>query len=495
MYMREAFTVDKANFFIENNKNKVDEKYRHHYHVMAPIGWVNDPNGFVYFQGEYHLFYQYYPYDSCWGPMHWGHTKSRDLIHWEELPVALAPDKPYDKDGCFSGSAIEKDGKLYLMYTGHVEKNDRTYQTQCIAFSEDGIHFEKLCQNPVIDEKILNTNGTIHDFRDPKVFLRNEKYYSVVASKNEEDKGRILLFESKDMLNWSFTSILLEGDATQGIMWECPDLFHLDGKDVLIMSPIQIPKKGDEYHNISSTVAFIGLVNWETGKFSVENYHEIDFGFDFYAPQTLEDNQSRRIMIAWMQMWDRTLPTHDLAHGWAGAMILPRELSVKDNQLIQKPITFVYDSLNITQALHALTVSSNTITFDNSVGDNMYMRLLIDMTEADELTIQLAKVGESSLQMHYDCQTQKFILNREKIGYKLEGREQEVLVQRQTQVSLIDGQLEVELFRDTSSVEIFLNKQKTMSTTFYEIIKGKNLEISSSGIAKIITLEFGQIKA
>ena len=104
--------IKKANQYIETHRNEVNPQYRHHYHLMAPTGWINDPNGFVYFNGFYHLFYQYYPYDSVWGPMHWGHARSQDLVHWEELPVALAPSEDYDRDGCFSGSAIEKDGKL-----------------------------------------------------------------------------------------------------------------------------------------------------------------------------------------------------------------------------------------------------------------------------------------------------------------------------------------------------------------------------------------------
>lgn len=168
MYVEGRMTVERANDYIQENREKVNPRYRPAFHVAPPVGWMNDPNGFIYYQGEYHLFYQYYPYNSQWGPMHWGHTKSKDLIHWEELPVALAPDEWYDKDGCFSGSAIEKDGRLYLMYTGHVVENDVVTQTQCIAVSDDGITFEKLASNPVIGAELLGDEGSIHDCRDPK---------------------------------------------------------------------------------------------------------------------------------------------------------------------------------------------------------------------------------------------------------------------------------------------------------------------------------------
>ena len=127
------------------------------YHISAPANWINDPNGFCYFNGEYHVFYQYHPYSSQWGPMHWGHVASKDLVNWKTKPIALAPTDEYDRDGCFSGSAIEKDNTLYLFYTGHVvldkenDKDDAQLQTQCVAISEDGINFKKLENNPIIN--------------------------------------------------------------------------------------------------------------------------------------------------------------------------------------------------------------------------------------------------------------------------------------------------------------------------------------------------------
>lgn len=152
--------------YVSENKNKVNKKYYPEIHLAAPVGWINDPNGFVYYKEQYHLFYQYHPYDTKWGPMHWGHAVSEDLVHWEYVGVALVPDKAYDKDGCFSGSALVKDGKLYLMYTGHIidEETKQIRQVQNIAISEDGIHFEKYRNNPVIDERNLPEVFSISDF-------------------------------------------------------------------------------------------------------------------------------------------------------------------------------------------------------------------------------------------------------------------------------------------------------------------------------------------
>lgn len=138
--------------------------------ISPPDGWINDPNGFVYFRGEFQFFYQYNPYDSACGSLHWGHA-ARTWSTGEHLPVALAPDKDYDKDGCFSGSAIVKDDTLWLMYTGHIVNEDGSVrQVQNMAYSTDGIHFEKVEQNPVATEELLPEEVIANDFRDPKIF-------------------------------------------------------------------------------------------------------------------------------------------------------------------------------------------------------------------------------------------------------------------------------------------------------------------------------------
>lgn len=135
-----------------NEMTVTNQRYRLNYHLMAKSGWINDPNGLSYFKGYYHIFYQYYPYDSEWGPMHWGHARSKDLVHWETLPVALTPGE--SEDGCFSGSAIEYDGKLWLIYTGHhytdPTDQEQFYEDQNLAYSTDGIHFTKYEGNPVL---------------------------------------------------------------------------------------------------------------------------------------------------------------------------------------------------------------------------------------------------------------------------------------------------------------------------------------------------------
>ena len=140
--------IDKANQAVEKLEQQINKQYFPHFHLAPQAGWMNDPNGLVYYKGQYHAFYQHHPYDENWGPMHWGHAVSDDLITWRRLPIAIAPDHDYDQSGCFSGSAIDNNGELCLIYTGHIWLNgqgndEHIRETQCLATSKDGVHFEK----------------------------------------------------------------------------------------------------------------------------------------------------------------------------------------------------------------------------------------------------------------------------------------------------------------------------------------------------------------
>lgn len=479
-----------ANQFIKENKQKINNLYRNRFHYSAPIGWINDPNGLVYFKGWYHIFYQYYPYSSERGVMYWGHAKSKDLIIWEDLPVALAPDKPYDIDGCFSGSAIVKDDKIFLVYTGHKEINNSQRETQCLAYSDDGINFIKYDFNPIIDDKVLGNNGDIADFRDPKVFEREGTYYCVVASKTVDNRGRILLFESNDLLDWKFKSILLEGNKREGIMWECPDLFEIDGKDVLIVSPIEMKIKEYEYHNLNSTIAFIGNMDWASGKLIVENYHEIDMGLDFYAPQTLIDDQNRRILIAWMQMWGRTMPSSDLGHGWAGTMTMPRSLHIINQRLVQEPVEEIYDYLSNKKEKNVKIINGE-FDLENSLSKQTYFCLELSTDKLTRADLQLFRNDDKSeyLSISYLKNENLVIFSREKGGYRISGKEDPSFSERVMMVPNNNNELKIEIFRDTSSIEIICNDTYTSSNTFFLKDNGKQCILKINGET---TLKFTQ---
>ena len=227
--------LEKAREYEKNKQKEISSEEKPVFHITPPIGWMNDPNGFSFYDGKIHLFYQYHPYTREWGPMHWGHSVSEDMISWETLPVALAPDEKYDAFGCFSGSALEANGKHVLLYTGVSRQvledgREEERQNQCIAYG-DGISYEKSSKNPVVTGELMPENCSRIDFRDPKVWKKGDTYYLIVGNKNAEQKGQVVLFSSKNLEEWKFETVLAENsDGKVGTMWECPDFFALDEK-------------------------------------------------------------------------------------------------------------------------------------------------------------------------------------------------------------------------------------------------------------------------
>lgn len=463
------FTIERANQFIEENKHLVNPQYRPQVHFTAPIGWINDPNGFIFYQGEYHLFYQHYPYDAIWGPMHWGHAKSKDLIHWEHLPVALAPDKDYDLGGCFSGSAIEKDGKLWLMYTGNIQNEQgEPRQIQNIAVSEDGIHFEKIAQNPVLTEADLPEGIVPADFRDPKVFEKDGKYYAVIVARHVDGVGCVLLYSSDDLIEWQYESIFLKGTKEQGEMWECPDYFNLDGVDTLLMSPMRFERDDLSHHNLNTTVVVKGKVDWEKKEFIPEQWDELDHGHDFYAPQTLEDNQGRRIMIAWMNTWGRNNVTKELDHQWAFSMTMPRVLNWRDNQFTQTPV--------LTEAHLAAETMDDFST-------NQAKLLVLQPKEQADFELRVGSANDY-VSIRYEKDGNAVYLDRENLRIDLSGEENEPVNQRGFRVK--EAQLaKLEIILDTNSIELIANDgTATLSSNIY----------LGEGIEPVVTLWNGDVE-
>jgi beta-fructofuranosidase len=485
--------LDIAREFIKQNKDKVNEEYRLGYHAMAEVGWINDPNGFCYYNGEYHLFYQYHPFSSAWGPMHWGHVKSKDLIKWEHMPVALAPDMYYDAQGCFSGSAIEDAGKLYLMYTGNVngdpENPESNRQIQNIAVSEDGIEFTKIQNNPVISTKDLPEHALPQDFRDPKIFKHEGIFYSIIGSRHEDSTGQLLLYKSENLEDWSYVGVLYHSRNQLGKMLECPDFFRLQDKDVIIMSPQYLERDGDRYNNLHSCVYMLGDMDLENCKYDFDVVEQIDYGFDFYAPQTLVDDKGRRIMIAWMQMWERSMPTHVNNHGWSGAMTLPRELKIINGKVYQLPVEEVKNFRTNLVSYEAVNVQGN-LSLEGVAGQAVELELEIDALKANTFGINVLKGGTQQTVIHYDRTEGKLILDRSQNGADISGSEVlEFKDIRKAPVSLVNNKLKLRIFIDRSSVEVFVQDGEiVMTATVYPDAESKNIEFFTDDSITITNL-------
>lgn len=457
-------------------------KWYPRFHVAPRAYWMNDPNGFSYFNGEYHLFYQHHPFSPEWGPMYWGHAVSRDLVHWEHLPVALAPSTEADADGCFSGSAIEVNGKLVAMYTGNVwtgpDHDTDLKQVQMIAESSDGIHFTKRAE-PVINEA---PEGDIHPyhFRDPKVWEHNGTYYCVLGSRTKDHQGQVLLYRSDDLLNWTFMAVAAKKEGNGGFMWECPDLFHLGEHDVLVMSPQGVKPEGEKFHNLHQAVYVLGELEYGTGTFTHGDFQMLDAGFDFYAPQTLEDPEGRRVMIGWMDMWESEMPTQ--ADGFCGAMTIPRVLVPDGDRLLVQPLPELAELRKEAVSYENEAVSAKR-TFDSVNGTCLEMKIEVNIQHADAFHIRFRCENGERTVLTWVKQDGAVTLDRTKSGAGVSGT-------RTVKVKADNDLLTFHLFLDQSSAEIFINHgEAVMTARIYPGETSDGIEFEADGEAVIERLE------
>ncbi|MCB2362415.1 glycoside hydrolase family 32 protein [Clostridium estertheticum] len=453
----ETIKADKA---IEKAKKKVSNRFRLGYHIMAPANWINDPNGLIQYKGEYHVFYQHHPYDENWGPMHWGHVKSKDLVHWEHCPIALAPGDSFDKDGCFSGSAVDNNGELTLIYTGHnyIDKEkDLIFENQNMATSKDGIHFIKYEKNPII---VSPPEDSSMHFRDPKVWKHNDSWYMILGNSTKKNDGRALLYKSLDLKDWKYVGVIGSSNGELGYMWECPDFFELDGKYVLTFSPQGLERKKDLYANLFQTGYMLGNYDYKTNQFNHGSFTELDNGQDFYAAQTFLDDKGRRIVIGWMDMWKSDMPTKK--DGWCGALTLPRELSLgNNNKILMNPV----------KELSLLRQSEHNECKNKSISQNyllkvsnelLELKLIFDLNECTSDAIGLKILGaiQEEIVLTYNLESKILSLDCSKFGRAKDGV-RKIKLDKNEKLSL-------HIFLDRSSIEVFVNEgEATMTSRIY----------------------------
>ena len=296
------------------------------WHPAPVTGLMNDPNGFIWFAGRYHLFYQWNPLNCDHRYKCWGHWSSEDLVRWQHEPMALMPDEEYDRNGCYSGSAVDNNGVLTLCYTGNVKFDDGSRTAwQCLAEPNEDGSFTK--RGPVLP---LPEGYTGH-VRDPKVWQHDGQWYMVLGAQDLEKRGKVLLFTSADLHNWQPCGEIaghgINGLAVAGYMWECPDLFALDGTHVLICCPQGLTRESHRYLNTYPATWMSGAFDYERAAFEHGDLHELDAA------------DGRRVLIGWMGVPDgeeMLQPTR--AHGWIHQMTCPRELRYQDGKLWQTPV-------------------------------------------------------------------------------------------------------------------------------------------------------------
>jgi beta-fructofuranosidase len=415
------------------------------YHFLPLKNWMNDPNGLIQFKGEYHLFYQHNPEAPVHGPMHWGHAVSRDLVHWQHLPIALSPTPGGpDAGGIWSGCAVNDGGVPTLIYTGvHPE-------TQCIATaSADMRTFTKYAGNPVIagPPEGLEVTG----FRDPYVWKQGDTWFMALGSGIKDLGGAILVYRSKDLRAWEYLHPALVGEAEKtGAVWECPNVFPLGGKWVLIMSTL-----GRAHCLVGSFVDQL---------FSPECDVELDRGGCLYAPQTFADERGRRVMFGWL--WENREDASDA--GWQGLQSLPRVLSLgADGRLRYTPAK----ELEALRYAHA-SVTERTLppgelaVLPGIEGDCLELQMEIDPGDAEKVSLAVRRSpgGEEQTLIVYDAE-------RGRLGVVRERSSQDPKAEKSghtTPFALANGEaLRLRVFVDRSVVEVFANERACLTCRIY----------------------------
>lgn len=412
---------------------KVQKNGAMDFHVLPPHGLLNDPNGLVHFKGLTHIFFQWNTEGTDHSYKAWGHAVTEDFAHYTYHEPALLPDAPYDKNGCYSGSALVHEEKLYLFYTGNVKNSDGERESyQCAAVSEDGFTFKKL--GPVIGE----VPGYTAHVRDPKVFRGDlGEFYMVLGAQREDLTGDAILYKSSDLQNWQLLGSLLEEREELGYMWECPDLVRIGNQDVFLFSPQGLQEDGYRFRNIFQTGYYTGRFEAERFQKDKNSFDELDRGFEFYAPQTFDMPDGRVLLLGWMGTMEKekeeALPT--MKEGWVHHLTIPRELRVNaEGKVLQTP------ALELMRFFREENVVSGK---DLTIGrKESFLLEVLNEHEAQRIRIRVSSDVELKLEDRW--------FTVERISW-LDGKKEI------RQVPLPLGLKDLKIIGDHTSLEIFIN--------------------------------------
>ena len=382
-------------------------------------------------------------------------------------------------------------GQHVLLYTGVEEKETedgkQIRQTQCLAIG-DGVDYEKLEDNPVIYPDGLPQGSSLEDFRDPKIWQEGDTFYAVMGSRSSDGSGQIPVYSSKDLQNWSLVSILDKCENQYGKMWECPDFFFLDGKAVLLTSPQDMESEGLEFHSGNGTLCIIGNCSKEDFILHREKVQAIDYGLDFYAPQTTLTPDGRRVMIAWLQSWDNYLSPESLA--WGGMMTIPRELQIKEGRLYQNPVREL-EQYRTGKIQHEGVKIREKQSLEGIRGRQMDLTVEIQGEDYDKFKIYLAMDEKHYTAVIYDRREGILTFDRRYCGDR-----RDRIHTREMTVEEKEGKLKLRILVDKYSVEIFVNDgEKAMSSLIYTGLGAEGIAFEARGEAEISVCQYNMEKS
>ena len=498
-------TLDEIEQFMKSNQKQTTDVFRPGFHFAPAANWANDPNGLVYYEGMYHLFYQYHPYSTKWGPMHWGHAVSEDLVQWQHMPVALFPD---EHGAIFSGCCVvdwqnssglfENTHGLIAIFT-HADNhpdNNQPRQRQSLAYSSDQGHtWHKYAGNPVITEKDLI------DFRDPKVFWHSQSaHWIMVIVAGDHTR----FYRSPNLLEWTLTGTFGEGHGSHDGVWECPDLFELPIDDTGYSKWVLIISIGDhpECPEGSRTQYFIGDFDGYT--FSNDNPKDhimwLDYGRDNYAGVTWSDipeQDGRRVIIGWMSNWKyaNDTPT-DL---WRGAMTLPRVLSLTSNNgnttLMQMPVQEVQQLREESRHWENMLITPATPFVEYTHNDLIEVDVEINIRSKEPVYLSLRSSQQSEVIVGYDPVQQWLFIDRSRSG--ITDFHPSFAVKHGANLALEERQLHLHIWVDRNSIEVYANQGRvTLTDQIFPDAPLQSIEISTkSGQTTLTSLQLHTLRS
>lgn len=419
-------------------------QWHNKFHLEMPKGLVNDPNGLCYHQGKYQIFFQWNPFGCEHKHKHWAYTQTTDFINYTKPQIALAPIDKFDKDGCYSGSARNKNNKLEIIYTANLkdEQNIRYPRQVLVKQNDDG---EFIKEKIIIDT--VPEGYTTH-FRDPYIFAKNNRSFIILGAQRENLTDCALIYEEIDE-NWIFRGELKTQLTDFGYMWECPNLFTIDDKDILVFCPQGLKAQKYQYQNLYQAGYLIGQFNPDTLEFTHGEFHEFDMGFDFYAPQILV-HENRHILIGWVGMPDKLQDYPTIDDGWVHSLTLPRELILKDDKLYQRPIA----ELNKLNQNTTTKINKNKI----SLSTNKKLEISIPLKDISNWQGEL-KFNDEYILLTYDKNNSIFTIDRSQL--KLGGKGiRQFLVKTQNELNL-------SIYIDSSIIELYLQDGEYYATFCY----------------------------
>ncbi|OZG57765.1 beta-(1-2)-fructofuranosidase [Bifidobacterium tissieri] len=481
------------------------------FHIASNGGWINDPNGLCYYQGRWHVYYQLHPYGTQWGPMHWGHVSSDDMITWKREPIAFAPSLEQEKDGVFSGSAvIADDGKPMFYYTGHrwangVDGSDGEWQVQMLAEpTDDSLNVLKK-KGMVVDCPRDKVNS---HFRDPKVWKTGGVWYMTFGVSSAEKRGQMWLYTSEDMVEWTFKTVLFEHPDPDVFMLECPDFFPVtdkDGNEKWVIGFSAMGSKPSGFMNRNANNAGYMIGTWEPGgQFTPETEFRLwDCGHNFYAPQSFntvagdtDDNtDGRQIMYGWYSPFVQPIPLDD--EGWCGQLTLPREVFLdEDGDIHTVPAAEMAGLREDSTDLGVVEVKSGTETVVAENAEAMEIEMTIDLknTTADRAGIKVHATPDGAYTyVAYDDQIGGIVLDRQANAFGDRGYRVAPL----TADELAADQLTLRIYVDRGSVEVYVNDgHQAMSSYSYAADGPRAVKlVAESGDLSVASLTLHNLKS